>query len=70
MLDLDGSLFTQNRTVTRSSRWPSNIEGPAAGPPRPAVIAIQQKGSSSSSFSSDPQPRQAKSPSRKLRARR
>jgi secreted PhoX family phosphatase len=45
MLDLDGTLFTQNRTVTRSSNWPSNIEGSPAGPPRPCVIAIQRKDS-------------------------
>jgi secreted PhoX family phosphatase len=45
MLDLDGALFTQHRTVTRSSTWPSNIEGLAAGPPRPCVIAIQRRGS-------------------------
>src|SRR4029453_9821138 len=45
MLDLDGTLFTQNRTVTRSSNWPSNIEGSPAGPPHPCVIAIQRKDS-------------------------
>jgi secreted PhoX family phosphatase len=45
MLDLNGTLFTQNRTVTRSSNWPSNIEGNLAGPPRPSVIAIQRKDS-------------------------
>jgi len=45
MLDLDGTLFTQNRTVTRSSNWPSNIEGLLAGPQRPCVIAIQRKDS-------------------------
>ena len=48
MLDLDGTPFTQSRTVTRSSRWPSNIEGPAGGPPRPAVIAIQRRDSAGS----------------------
>ena len=26
LLDLDGTLFTQNRTRPRSSNWPSNIE--------------------------------------------
>jgi uncharacterized protein len=26
MLDLDGTLFTQNRTVPRGSNWPSNIK--------------------------------------------
>lgn len=46
LLDLDGTtLFTQNRTVPRSSNWPSNIEGLLAGPPRPCVIAIQRKDS-------------------------
>jgi secreted PhoX family phosphatase len=45
MLDLNGTLFTQNRTVTRGSNWPSNIEGLLAGPPRPCVIAIQRKDS-------------------------
>ena len=45
MLDLDGSTFTQNRTVTRTSHWPSNIEGMLDGPPRPCVIAIQRKNS-------------------------
>jgi uncharacterized protein len=44
MLNLDGSLFTQHRTVSRGSNWPSNIEGTLDGPPRPCVIAIQRKG--------------------------
>jgi len=43
MLDLDGKLFTQNRTVPRGSNWPSNIQGLFAGPPRPCVIGIQRK---------------------------
>lgn len=43
LLDLDGKLFTQTRTVPRGSNWPSNIEGLLAGPPRPSVIAIQRK---------------------------
>jgi uncharacterized protein len=47
MLNLDGTVFTQSRSVTRSSRWPSNIEGLAGGPPRPCVIAIQRQGSRS-----------------------
>ena len=46
MLNLDGNLFTQNRTVPRGSNWPSNIEGNPQGPPRPAVIGIQRKRSS------------------------
>jgi uncharacterized protein len=46
ILDLGGAVFTQNRTVTRSSTWPSNIEGLGAGvSPRPCVIAIQRKDS-------------------------
>jgi secreted PhoX family phosphatase len=45
MLDLDGELFTQARTVTRSSAWPSNIETPRGNAPRPCVIGIQRKDS-------------------------
>ena len=45
LLDLNGTPFTQQRTVTRSSNWPSNIEGMLGGPPRPCVIAIQRKDS-------------------------
>lgn len=40
MLRLDGSLFTQTRTVPRGSNWPSNVEGLLNGPPRPATIGI------------------------------
>ena len=43
MLDLDGSLFNQTRTVPRGSSWPSNIEGNLQGPPRPTVIGIRRK---------------------------
>jgi uncharacterized protein len=43
MLDLSGVLFTQSRTVTRSSTWPSNIESVVPAAPRPCVIAIQRK---------------------------
>lgn len=46
MLDLDGSLFVQNRTVPRGSNWPGNVEGGAPGLPRPCVIAIQSRNSS------------------------
>lgn len=46
MLDLDGTLFNQNRTVPRGSNWPSNIEGNSEGPPRPSVIGIRRKQSS------------------------
>ncbi len=45
ILDLNGAVFTQNRTVTCSSNWPSNIEGMVSGPPRPCVVAIQRKDS-------------------------
>ncbi|MBD1878262.1 PhoX family phosphatase [Coleofasciculus sp. FACHB-T130] len=43
MLDLNGTLFNQQRTVPRGSNWPSNIEGNPQGPPRPSVIGIQRK---------------------------
>lgn len=46
ILNLDGSLFTQNRTVPRGSNWPSNLEGNPQGPPRPGVIGIRRKQSS------------------------
>ena len=45
LLDLTGQVFTQNRTLSRGSNWPSNIEGNLNGPPRPCVIAIQRKDS-------------------------
>ena len=45
LLDLTGQVFTQNRTVSRGSNWPSNIAGNLNGPPRPCVIAIQRKDS-------------------------
>ncbi|MBE9193462.1 PhoX family phosphatase [Gloeocapsopsis crepidinum LEGE 06123] len=43
MLNLDGTLFKQKRTVPRGSNWPSNIEGKRQGPPRPSVIGIRRK---------------------------
>ncbi len=46
MLNLDGSLFTQNRSVPRGSNWPNNLEGDPQGPPRPSVIGIRRKQSS------------------------
>ncbi|MBW4454699.1 MAG: PhoX family phosphatase [Nostoc indistinguendum CM1-VF10] len=46
ILNLDGTLFTQKRSVPRGSNWPSNIEGNSEGPPRPSVIGIQRKQSS------------------------
>lgn len=42
MLNLNGGLFNQNRTVPRGSSWPSNIEGNPVGPPRPSVIGIRR----------------------------
>jgi len=45
MLNLDGTLFTQNRTVPRGSNWPSNLEGNPQGPPRPSVIGIRKQSS-------------------------
>jgi secreted PhoX family phosphatase len=48
MLNLDGSLFTQKRTVPRGSNWPTNLQGNASGPPRPAVIGIRKKKGGSS----------------------
>ncbi|WP_239651475.1 PhoX family protein [Neosynechococcus sphagnicola] len=42
MLDLNGTLFTQNRNVPQGSNWPSNIEGNLNGPPRPSVIGIRR----------------------------
>jgi secreted PhoX family phosphatase len=46
ILNLDGSLFNQTRTVPRGSNWPSNIEGNPQGPPKPSVIGIRRKESS------------------------
>lgn len=46
MLNLDGTLFTQKRSVPRGSNWPSNLEGNPQGPPRPCVIGIRRKQSS------------------------
>ncbi|MBD2605170.1 PhoX family phosphatase [Scytonema hofmannii FACHB-248] len=43
MLNLDGTLFTQRRSVPRGSNWPSNLEGNPQGPPRPGVIGIRRK---------------------------
>lgn len=43
MLNLDGTLFNQKRTVPRGSNWPSNIEGKPQGAPRPSVIGIRRK---------------------------
>ncbi|MFQ4141171.1 PhoX family phosphatase [Chlorogloeopsis sp. ULAP02] len=43
MLNLDGTLFNQKRSVPLGSNWPSNIEGNPQGAPRPAVIGIVRK---------------------------
>lgn len=51
MLNLDGALFTQRRSVPRGSNWPSNIgyKGNPGGsfngllPPRPSVIGIRRR---------------------------
>jgi hypothetical protein len=43
MLKLDGSLFSQTRTVPRGSNWPDNITGDAANVPRPSTIGIRRK---------------------------
>lgn len=43
LLRLDGTLFTQNRTLPRGSNWPSNIDGQPFGPPRPATIGIRRR---------------------------
>lgn len=43
MLNLDGTLFTQKRSVSRGSNWPSNIQGNLSGPPKPSVIGIRRK---------------------------
>jgi secreted PhoX family phosphatase len=43
MLNLDGTLFKQKRTLPRGSNWPSNIEGKPQGAPRPSVIGIRRK---------------------------
>ncbi|NET34060.1 MAG: DUF839 domain-containing protein [Cyanothece sp. SIO1E1] len=50
MLDLNGTLFTQNRTVPLGSNFPSNVPvadggaGNPSGPPRPCVLGIKPKG--------------------------
>ncbi|HEY9906895.1 MAG TPA: hypothetical protein V6D18_04730, partial [Thermosynechococcaceae cyanobacterium] len=43
LLSLEGSLFTQTRSVSRGSNWPSNIQGDHAGVPKPSVIGIRRK---------------------------
>lgn len=43
MLNLDGTLFNQQRSVPRGSNWPSNLQGNVGGPPKPSVIGIRRK---------------------------
>jgi uncharacterized protein len=51
MLDLNGTLFNQVRTVPRGSSWPSNLpkkdggKGQSTGLPRPSVIGISRRNS-------------------------
>lgn len=51
LLDLNGTLFNQTRTVPRGSSWPSNIptadggKGQPQGVPRPSVIGIRRRNS-------------------------
>jgi len=58
MLSLEGTLFTQNRTVPLGSAFPSSIGYPLSngtvpdefGPPRPCVIGIQRRENPGTSF--------------------
>ncbi len=43
MLKLDGSLFTQSRTVSKGSNWPDNVAGALSPMPRPAIIGIRRR---------------------------
>jgi secreted PhoX family phosphatase len=43
LLKLDGSLFSQTRTVPRGSNWPDSVTGDPANVPRPCTIGIQRK---------------------------
>ena len=43
MLKLNGTVFSQTRTMPRGSNWPSNIEGVPLGPPRSATLGITRK---------------------------
>lgn len=49
ILNLDGTLFTQTRTVPLGSNWPSSLpkadggDGNPSGLPRPSVIGIRRK---------------------------
>jgi hypothetical protein len=44
MLKLDGTLFTQSRTVPRGSNWPANfLNSGGHGVPRPATIGTRRR---------------------------
>ena len=43
LLGLDGTLLTQTQTAPVGSNWPSNLNGNAAGPPRPCTIGIRRR---------------------------
>jgi uncharacterized protein len=42
MLKLDGSLFTQTRTVPRGSNWPDNVTGEVVNLPRLCTVGIRR----------------------------
>lgn len=42
MLDLNGAVFNQTRSVSRGSLWPSNIENDSRRSPMPSVIGIRR----------------------------
>ncbi len=42
MLDLNGAVFNQTRTVARGSLWPSNISNDSRRSPMPSVIGIRR----------------------------
>ncbi|MEG4352855.1 DUF839 domain-containing protein [Microcoleus sp. LAD1_D3] len=42
MLDLNGAVFNQTRSVSRGSLWPSNIENDPRRSPMPSVIGIRR----------------------------
>ncbi len=51
ILNLDGTLFNQTRTVPLGSNWPSNLKPPTRGEktlqaPRPSIIGIRRAGRS------------------------
>ena len=48
MLDLNGAVFNQTRTVSRGSLWPSNISNDSRRSPMPSVIGIRRVRSTTS----------------------